>query len=192
MKLKELIIHLNINGSGKNGTDKDCKHSYLPEYEKLFSGIKDEELKILEIGIQFGGSSLLWQEYFKNSILTLIDIEYQITENIKSRLSEERCEVLIFDAYRKENLSILKNQYDIIIDDGSHTLESHIFLVKNYLNFLSDNGILVIEDIQDFEHIEILKSLVPEGFEISIIDLREVKERYDDILFVLKKNYSYE
>lgn len=187
MTLKELIIHLDINGTEKRGTDKDSKHSYLQEYEKLFSEIKDRKLKILEIGIQFGGSSLLWQEYFKNSILTLVDIEYQITENIESRLSEERCEVLIFDAYREENLSILKNQYDIIIDDGPHTLESHIFLVKNYLNFLSDKGILIIEDIQNFENIDILKSLVPEGFDIFVIDLREVKGRYDDILFILKK-----
>lgn len=188
MKLKDLVKLLNIDGSEIKGTDKGTKHSYLDEYENIFYSIKENKLNILEIGIQFGGSSILWQEYFKNSKLTLIDIEYQVTDEIFQKIDQGRCEIKIMDAYNLENFNkISTKKFDIIIDDGPHTLESHVFLVENYINILSKNGILIIEDIQKEEYIDIIKSKIPENYEVNIIDLRNVKNRYDDILFIIKK-----
>ena len=148
MRLKELIELLKINGSDIKGTDKDTKHSYIEVYEEIFYYHRNKEVNILEIGVQFGGSSLLWHEYFKKSHLTLIDIEYLITDDIKSKLTESRFNLIIMDAYEDKCYNKLKfKKFDIIIDDGPHTLESQIFVLDNYLNNLSENGILVIEDI---------------------------------------------
>ena len=78
----------------------------------------------------------------------------------------------------------------MILDDGPHTLESNCLFIIKYLPLLSENGIMVIEDIQDFKWIEILKQLVPSELKkyIQIYDLRNVKNLYDDILFVINKN----
>jgi hypothetical protein len=80
--------------------------------------------------------------------------------------------------------------FDIIIDDGPHTLESMIFFIENYSKLLEEDGILVVEDVQSIEWIEDLKKVVPESLKqyICVYDLRENKKRYDDILFVINKS----
>ena len=55
---------------------------------------------------------------------------------------------------------------------------------------MTSKGILIIEDIQDYEWIDKLKNTTPDSLKqyIEIYDLRENKGRYDDILFVINKN----
>ena len=50
------------------------EHGYIQKYESYFEKIRDEKLKILEIGIADGKSLLTWSDYFKNSIIIGIDI----------------------------------------------------------------------------------------------------------------------
>ena len=45
------------------------EHGYIQKYESYFEKIRDEKLKILEIGIADGKSLLTWSEYFKNSFV---------------------------------------------------------------------------------------------------------------------------
>ena len=79
---------------------------------------------------------------------------------------------------------------DIIIDDGAHTYESMMAYISLYLPLLKDDGILVIEDVQDINWVEGLKNCIPEDLKecIEVIDLRHMKNRYDDILFVVNKS----
>ena len=49
-------------------------HGYIKIYEKYFESIRNENLKILEIGIADGKSLLMWSDYFKNSTVIGIDI----------------------------------------------------------------------------------------------------------------------
>ena len=62
--------------------------------------------------------------------------------------------------------------------------------INLYLNVLTDDGILIIEDVQSIEWLEILKNEVPENLKefIEFYDLREIKNRYDDIVFVINKS----
>jgi len=85
---------------------------------------------------------------------------------------------------------MMKLKFDIMIDDGPHTLESMIFFIENYSKLLEDDGILVVEDVQSIEWIEQLTNVVPENLKkyIFVYDLRENKDRYDDILFVINKS----
>jgi predicted methyltransferase len=97
-----------------------------------------------------------------------------------------------FNAYDLNffNNEMLHLKFDIIIDDGPHTLESMIFFIENYSKLLEEDGILVVEDVQSIEWIDILKNVVPENLKqyISVYDLRDNKNRYDDILFVIDKS----
>ena len=54
----------------KHGSDKSSEgHNYVRYYEKYFEEIRNENLKILEIGVQYGYSMKGWKEYFQNSLL---------------------------------------------------------------------------------------------------------------------------
>ena len=64
--------------------------------------------------------------------------------------------------------------------------------INLYSQLMTDNGILIIEDVQSIDWIEILKNEVPENLKeyIQVYDLRSIKNRYDDIVFVINKNNS--
>jgi hypothetical protein len=58
-----------------------------------------------------------------------------------------------------------------------------------YLPLLKEDGLLIIEDVQDWAWIEELKQEVPESLKhcIEVYDLRSNKGRYDDIVFTVQK-----
>jgi hypothetical protein len=181
-------------------TDKNTCHSYIPVYQKLFELKKNNTNNILEIGIgepmqnkENGGSIKLWHDYFPNSTIFGLDI-HDISNINEEIIDKERIKLYTsVDAYDTtfiENTFIKNNiQFDILIDDGPHTLDSMVFFVKHYLPLLKDDGILVIEDIPDMNWTQILKENTPEQLRecINIIDLRHLKNRWDDIMFVIQK-----
>jgi hypothetical protein len=174
-------------------TDKNTVHSYLETYENLFSAKRLTSTHILEIGIQDGGSVKLWYDYFINANIYGLDIR-KIKDVWPVLLNNERIKIGCFDAYSaefiSENLPSLNVKFDILIDDGPHTLESMIKFINGYLPFLKNKGILIIEDVQSIEWIDKLTEIVPDELKefIEIYDLRHIKNRYDDILFVINTN----
>jgi hypothetical protein len=57
---------------------------------------------------------------------------------------------------------------------------------------MTDDGILIIEDVQSIDWIDTLKSVVPDNLKqyIKVYDLRLNKGRYDDIVFTINKSIS--
>lgn len=171
-------------------TDKNTVHSYINTYESLFNSKRNTTGNILEIGVQDGGSIKLWHDYFYNAKIYGLDIRKikDIWPEIKNK---QRIKIGCFDAYNEnfieKQMKPLNIKFDIMIDDGPHTLESMIFFIKHYLPMLSDDGIFIIEDIPKMEWIDILKNYVPIKLQefIKIYDLRNNKQRYDDILFTI-------
>jgi hypothetical protein len=49
-----------------------------------------------------------------------------------------------------------------MLDDGHHTLDSMKQFIKLYSQIMTDDGILIIEDIQSWDWIDILKNEVPD------------------------------
>ena len=182
MSLKDLIDN--------NTTDKNTLHSYLETYETLFTNKRYTAKSILEIGVQFGGSIKLWNDYFINANIygiDIMDINHKINDldNSSSRINL----YLNTDAYNL-NVKILDKKFDIIIEDGDHLLVNQIKTLKKYLPLLEDDGILIIEDIQRIDDIIILTNETPDEYKkfIEVYDLRKNKNRWDDILFVINKN----
>ena len=97
------------------------------------------------------------------------------------------------DAYNEEffNNTFLNNniKFDFMLDDGPHTLESMIQFIQLYTQVMADDGILIIEDVQSMDWIDELIQAVPENLKkyVSTYDLRHIKNRYDDIVFVINK-----
>jgi cephalosporin hydroxylase len=175
-------------------TDKNTTHSYLPLYQNLLCNIQQSAKKVLEVGIWAGGSIKLWSDFFTNAKVYGLDIM-----NINNVWEEIRNKDNIIlhtssDAYNEDFFNetfLSKNiKFDFMLDDGPHTLESMKQFIKLYSQLMSDTGILIIEDVQEWEWIEILKNEVPEHLKpfIQVYDLRPNKNRYDDIVFTINKN----
>ena len=175
-----------------NRTDKNTVHSYLPLYENLLSDKKESAKNILEIGIQGGGSIKLWHDYFPNAVIYGADIMQP--ECVWEELLDKERIVLHtgYDAYRDdfigEFFSDKKGTFDMVLDDGPHTFESMKQFIRLSLPLLTEDGILIIEDVQSWDWIDELKiQSVPEhllGY-VKTYDLRSNKDRYDDIVFTI-------
>lgn len=179
--------------TGKYNTDKYFEHvwhvhSYIENfYNKNFLPLKDTALNILEIGVWSGGSMLLWKDYFPNATVWGVDIS---TQHINVDFNQDRLKLIIGDAYSDNIINNLPDDYfDIIIDDGPHTLESMRVYIEKYIPKLKqEKGILVLEDIGSISWVEELLELVPERLKAntSIIDLSNIDNRSDSILLYIK------
>lgn len=201
MKLSEIVDH--------TCTDKNSRHSYLDVYQDLMGSKRDSAESILEVGIEKGGSIRLWRDFFKNAtiygldVMNVAEIEARFAneaeiQNIKSSLAEISQDGRLklrfsYDAYNEnlfyENFLSKDLKFDFIIDDGPHTLESMCFFVNFYSKILTSDGVLIVEDVQSIDWIKILTYATPEDLRqyIKVFDLRHIKDRYDDILFVIDK-----
>ena len=177
-------------------TDKNTVHSYLDLYQPLFEKKKESAKNVLEIGICNGGSIKLWRDYFINAtvyaldIMELADISSEIKNDPRIKLYTS------INAYNDDFFidHFLTNptRFDIVLDDGPHTKESMIIFIRNFLRILTDDGILVVEDVQDPDWIADLALAVPVELQkcIRVYDLRQTKGRYDDMVFVIDKSIN--
>lgn len=192
-EMLQILIKNKINGLDQNGgTDKIIAHSFTGIYEKWMKPIRYNKNNMLEIGVYTGGSAILWHDYLNNTEIDMLDINDSRSELSKSL---DRANFYLKDGYTEETINFLKEKrpegYDIIIDDGPHTLDSQIYALVNYLELLKTDGIFFIEDIQDISWCNILFASIPnnvkKNLEINFYDLREYKNRWDDLFLVIKK-----
>ena len=188
--LEELVNNSN--------TDKNTSHSYLPLYQQLLQNKKNTATNILEVGIgdfgeKNGGSIKLWADYFTNATIYALDI-LPINRVMDELLNNNR--VILYTSTNAYDDNFFINNFlnknikcDFILDDGPHTLESMKQFIKLYSQIMTDDGILIIEDVQSWDWIDILKNEVPEHLKqfIKVYDLRGNKNRYDDIVFTIDK-----
>jgi hypothetical protein len=182
-----------------SSTDKDTTHSYLDLYEKLLFKKKETAKNVLEVGIgdfgpKNGGSIKLWRDYFTNATVYGLDI-LPVDRVMDELLNDEKIVLHVnTDAYNHDffkSTFLDKNiKCDFMLDDGPHTLESMKQFVKLYSQLMTDDGILIIEDVQSMEWIVPIMNEVPRHLKefIQIYDLRHVKNRYDDIVFTIDKS----
>ena len=184
MTLIEIITHNDYINQYK--TDKESRHKYCSSYyDQVFYDLKDKKLNILEIGIKNGSSLVLWNEYFKNSIIYGIDISNLIGNRLDNY---PRIKTIIQNGYRDELTSNLP-LFDIIIDDGPHTVESQKKFINNYFKKLNKNGKLIIEDVfGNYNLNELLKEANKFSSNIKIIDLRNKTKTEDSIILEIQND----
>lgn len=154
--------------------DKGTAHSYIPVYEKIL-----EPYRRCSTMIEFGSSYLsigMWKEYFENSIVLGADIREQNVQDI-----------LTLDATNVEDLKVLYGKmFNVVIDDASHLVDDQLKTFRLMAsNYLAPKFIYIIEDISSYENALKLYENI-QGYRTEIIDLRSIKNRYDDILLVIQ------
>jgi hypothetical protein len=175
-------------------TDKNTCHSYLPLYQNLLASKKETAKNVLEVGICKGGSIKLWSDFFTNATVHGLDIidSNSVWEGIKN--NEKIILYTSTDAYDNDFFTknfLNKNiAFDFMLDDGPHTLESMKQFIRLYTQLMTDDGILIIEDVQCWSWIDKLTDEVPDILKpfVKTYDLRANKHRYDDIVFTIDKS----
>ncbi len=95
----------------------------------MFAGIRDEKLKLLEIGVLEGASLRMWCDYFPNADIHGMDINPDCYA-----FNDDRITIHIGDQGNNGDLDKvtmrLGGGFDIVIDDGSHRVDDQIFTFK--------------------------------------------------------------
>jgi hypothetical protein len=141
----------------KYPTDKDFTHNYYNlVYEKVFNPIKDEVKLVCEIGIGLsfnwgekeirpGNSLKVWRDYFINADILGLDIVNHSDINDLDRISldwidQSKRDIVVEYSKKLQN-------YDIIVDDGSHNVYDQQITLAHFFKSLKPGGIYILEDL---------------------------------------------
>lgn len=136
----------------KYHTDKNYFfHNYGRQYDEIFNKYKNKSINVLELGVWYGESLKIYLEYFKNcNKIVGIDINPNSLQYGNDKINIEILDLRDINTYE-----IIKNKYqnfDIIIDDGSHQNTDMILSFENLFNILNDGGVYIIEDTVVYKH----------------------------------------
>jgi hypothetical protein len=184
------------NGLNDYKSYKGTVHDYIDGwYNKEFTPVRNENLTIVEIGIDAGFSLRLFGEWFLNS--KIIGIDNGVTPsaaNYNQWINEvtniPNTEVILSNAYTQECIDMFEdNSIDYLIDDGPHTIESQLYCIENWFPKIKKGGTLIVEDVDKIDNVRGLIDNACNKINASyeIIDLRANKNRIDDVLIIIRK-----
>ena len=133
---------------------------YTSHYAKLLDSVRYDTKKVLEIGVETGRSHRMWLEYFPNATIYGMDVfdETNRSGYVKefNRLQEgnpylDRSIMFEGDQSNVEDLQRFLSEhggdFDMIIDDGGHTMEQMQTSLNYLWNSVKSGGLYVIEDL---------------------------------------------
>ena len=130
---------------------------YVAEYDRLFQVYRDQPIRLLEIGVQNGGSLEIWGKFFTNAEkLVGCDINPDCAQ---LQFEDPRITIILANANTDEAQDLIlahSSSLDIIIDDGSHQSGDIVRSFARYFDYLNDGGVYLAEDLhcsywEDFE-----------------------------------------
>jgi hypothetical protein len=153
----------------KYNTDKKS-HGFIPIYNTIFDKYKSLSFNFLEIGVFFGESIKMWNEYFENATIFGLDTfegkqgNGTIFKNANEYYNEwkskkpKNIELIKADQSSINDLKkfseYCKNndiKFKFIIDDGSHLMRDQQITFFYLFDLLEKDGIYIIEDIHTSE-----------------------------------------
>jgi hypothetical protein len=119
---------------------------YLPIYEQLFSPRRGAAVRLLEIGVQYGGSLELWRQYFgPDAVIYGVDIEPACASRCdppnQVRIGSQA------DAAFLTSVVDEMGGLDLVLDDGSHVASHQRATFETLWPLLAVGGVYVIEDL---------------------------------------------
>ena len=153
--------------------------------DQEFSKHRYKPISLLEVGVHRGGSIHLWDQYFKRA-KRIIGIDTDLSQVWSRDTLSERVELVTASAYDKGIVDSL-GDFDIIIDDCLHDVESQVKFLELYFPRLKPEGVLVIEDIWDAEKDlpRLLATLSP-NVRYETKDYRANGKHIDDYLLIVR------
>lgn len=129
----------------KYGTDKSSAiHNYAVKYEKYLPFDRDQDIKILEIGVLNGNSLHMWRGWFPKARITGIDINPicadLILPDIKVLIGSQTDVLFMTDTM------VSQGPFDLVVDDGSHKNSDVIKTFTMLFPGMNHGGVYVVED----------------------------------------------
>jgi len=178
-------------------------HTYADFYSNLFDHCKQNIKKVFECGIGTsnenipsnlgksytpGASLRVWRDYFKNATIHGADIDKDVL------FKEERIKTYYVDQLDKNSIKemwtkINEKDFDLIVDDGLHSLMGGITLLEVSFDKLRSGGIYIIENI-DMAYLDKLIIYLEKKFNFNLVFLQAKKEKLlkDNNLIVIRKD----
>jgi predicted O-methyltransferase YrrM len=128
--------------------DTDKGTTYTQAYHRWLAHVREQRLRMLEIGLYNGGSLRMWRDYLPNAVLHGIDID---ARTLAYQDEIPNSQVRLVDQGSAEALEAfvaeLGGNYDFILDDGGHTMVQQIVTFEVLWPQIMPGGIYVIEDL---------------------------------------------
>ncbi|MCP9850228.1 class I SAM-dependent methyltransferase [Cyanobium sp. Morenito 9A2] len=132
---------------GHKGRQSHKWHHYLEVYDLHLKRFRNTPVRILEIGVQTGGSLQLWRKYFgPTAVVFGVDIDPACQtfddQDAKVRIGSQA------DASFLRSVVAEMGGLDIVVDDGSHVASDQQISFETLFPQLSNGGVYVCEDLQ--------------------------------------------
>lgn len=140
----------------KHGTDKVTVHRYHHMYEKYLEPLRDQPLKMLEIGLGCdmsygpGASYHTWLEYLPNVDLYYIEYDaacatkWANTTTGATIFTGDQADVPFLEKFKAET----GGKFDVIVDDGGHTMKQQKTSLDTLFESVKPGGLYFVEDLQ--------------------------------------------
>ena len=201
---KKSLASIHKKGQEKydhNFTQKGRNNSYIEYYDNLFSEIDpDFHMKILEMGISYGGSLWLWKNYFSNYELHGLDIlpsfvKDEKFDDMQLEITSDPNIHLHFGLNSRDVNSYMKlheesktyNYFNIIIDDADVNIESKLQTFQSTFGMLKPGGIYIMENIQHIMHTALIAQDIKRMSPASVIHSVVYNKSNDDIILQVFK-----
>jgi cephalosporin hydroxylase len=147
---------MNLNKSLKECFQKKLRGScdkkpvnYFDVYESHLEHLRNDQINLLEIGVRWGGSVWGWRNYFQNASIIGLDID---PNSMQYGTDNEKTGVKLYlgdqcDSHLLNVINTNHGPFDIIIDDGGHTMDQQLQTFETLWPLLKNGGIYVIEDV---------------------------------------------
>jgi len=118
---------------------------YFDIYDRYLHRFRDKHVKMIEIGVNQGGSVQMWKHYLgAQSEIHAVYIDKRCKQfeedQIKIHIGSQEKRVFL------QNLVKSVGKFEIILDDGGHTMRQQIITFQELFPKLEDGGVYICED----------------------------------------------
>ena len=142
------MVLLSMFKRPNSGKVSDKWSLYLPEYDRLFAPYALQNVNLLEVGVQNGGSLDVWASFFaEGSKIVGCDIDPLCGA---LQFESDSVQLVVGDinhADTQRTIFAHATAFDIVIDDGSHISPDIIQTFCALFGRLNDGGLYVAEDL---------------------------------------------
>jgi hypothetical protein len=131
--------------ANKGGSPLDKWVHYFPIYEHHLARYRGRPVRVLEIGVYRGGGLELLRHFLgPEAHMVGIDIDEAARAAIEPRHPVELGDQADPDFLR--HVAEKHGPFDVVIDDGGHTMRQQIVSVETLFPLLTDNATYIVED----------------------------------------------
>jgi hypothetical protein len=124
---------------------------YFEVYERHLGAFRGRPAVILEFGVWHGGSLQLWRRWFgPQARIVGVDVRPEC-----ARFQEPGTDVVIGDQADPATHRVLRERYgafDVVIDDGGHTMAQQATTLREIYPALRPGGVYIVEDTHSSYH----------------------------------------